>query len=196
MIAMIVLSVIVTTFAFWVLGVHKRLLNARKRIKTAFSQIDMQFKRRYALIPNLVEIAQGYMKHEREVLETIIIALNEAVAANAMAAAHPLVGMAVQHLAASEDRLTITLGRMFAIADACPELQANVSMQRLTEELNDAENKIAFARQAYNDSVLQYNQDMLHFPGPAIANMFGFHAAELMQASTLDLSLLQAVTAA
>ncbi|MBC3909541.1 LemA family protein [Undibacterium umbellatum] len=183
MIAMIVLSVIVTLFSFWVLGVHKRLLNARKRIKTAYTQIDAQFKRRYVLIPNLVEIAQSYIKQEREALEAVIAALNEAVEANALTASHPLAGIAILHLSAAEDRLTVAMGRMFAIAESCAELQSSPAMLRLTEELNDAENKIAHARQAYNDCAVQYNQDMESFPGPAIANMFGFQAAELMQAA-------------
>ncbi|MFZ6639336.1 LemA family protein [Undibacterium sp. TC4M20W] len=186
MIAMIVLAVIFAILAFWVLGIQKRLLNSRRRIKYAFSQMDIQFKRRYELIPNLVEIAKGYMKHEREALEAIITALNEAVSANAMACIHPLLGIAILHLATTEDRLTVTLGRMFAIAEACPDLQANENMQRLTTELNDAENKLIFARQAYNDCVVQYNQSMEHFPGPAIANIFGFHAAELMQVAESD----------
>ncbi|MFZ6776951.1 LemA family protein [Undibacterium sp. Ji83W] len=196
MIAMIVLAVIFAILAFWVLGIQKRLLNSRRRIKYAFSQMDIQFKRRYQLIPNLVEVAKGYMKHEREALEAVIIALNEAVMANSMACLHPLVGIAILHLAAAEDRLTVTLGRMFAIADACPDLQANQSMQKLTSELNDAENKITFARQAYNDCVVQYNQSMEHFPGPVIANMFGFHVAELMQVAEFDRSLVAQTAAA
>lgn len=186
MIAMIVLAVIFAILAFWVLGIQKRLLNSRRRIKYAFSQMDIQFKRRYELIPNMVEVAKGYMSQEREALEAVIAALNEAVTANSMASFHPLLGIAILHLAATEDRLTVSLGRMFAIADACPDLQSNPNMQRLAAELNDAENKISFARQAYNDCVLQYNESMQHFPGPVVANMFGFHTAELMEVAAFD----------
>jgi len=196
MIAMIVLAVIFAILAFWVLGIQKRLLNSRRRIKYAFSQMDQQFKRRYELIPNLVEVVQGYMKHEREALEAVIMALNAAVTANSKACMHPLIGLAIVNLAAAEDRLTVTLGRMFAIADDSPDLLANMTMQRLTAELNDAENKISFARQAYNDSVEQYNESLAHFPGPAIARIFGFQLAQFMQAGNVDVSMLQAAQVA
>jgi LemA protein len=183
MIALIVLLVIIAVLVFWVIGVYNRLVTSRNRFKNAFSQIDIQLKRRYDLIPNLVEIAKGYMKHERETLEAVIAARNQAVTANTKASVDPSDAGAVQQLAAAEGTLTASLGKMFALSESYPDLKANQNMMQLTEEMTGTENKIAFSRQAYNDSVMQYNIGIEQFPGSVIANMFGFRAGELLQAT-------------
>ncbi|MFZ6656257.1 LemA family protein [Undibacterium sp. TJN19] len=183
MIALIVLLVIIAVLVFWVIGVYNRLVTSRNRFKNAFSQIDIQLKRRYDLIPNLVEIAKGYMKHERETLEAVIAARNQAVTANTKASVDPSDAGAVQQLAAAEGTLTASLGKMFALSESYPDLKANQNMMQLTEELTGTENKIAFSRQAYNDSVMQYNIGIEQFPGSVIANMFGFRSGELLQAT-------------
>lgn len=183
MIALLVLLVIVAVIVFWVIGVYNRLVSLRNRFKNAFAQIDVQLKRRYDLIPNLVEVAKGYMKHERETLEAVIAARNQAVTANSKAGIDPSDAASVQQLAAAEGTLTASLGKMFALSEAYPDLKANENMIQLTEELTSTENKIAFARQAYNDSVMQYNTGIEQFPGSVIANSFGFKAGELLQAT-------------
>lgn len=182
MIALIVLLVIIGLPIFWGVGVYNRLVELRNRFKNSFSQIDIQLKRRYDLIPNLVEVAKGYMKHERETLEAVIAARNQAVTANSKAASDPADGAAVQQLAAAEGALAGSLGKMFALSEAYPDLKANQNMMQLTEELTSTENRISFARQAYNDTVMQYNTSAEQFPGSIIANMFGFKQAELLQA--------------
>lgn len=183
MIALLVLLVIIAVIVFWVIGVYNRLVSLRNRFKNAFAQIDVQLKRRYDLIPNLVEVAKGYMKHERETLEAVIAARNQAVTANSKAMVDPSDAASVQQLAAAEGTLTASLGKMFALSEAYPDLKANENMIQLTEELTSTENKIAFARQAYNDSVMQYNTGIEQFPGSVIANSFGFKAGELLQAT-------------
>lgn len=183
MIALLVLLVIIAVIVFWVIGVYNRLVSLRNRFKNAFAQIDVQLKRRYDLIPNLVEVAKGYMKHERETLEAVIAARNQAVSANNKAVVDPSDATSVQQLAAAEGTLTASLGKMFALSEAYPDLKANENMIQLTEELTSTENKIAFARQAYNDGVMQYNTGIEQFPGSVIANSFGFKAGELLQAT-------------
>ncbi len=183
MIALIVLLAIVALIVFWVIGVYNRLVSLRNRFKNAFAQIDVQLKRRYDLIPNLVEVAKGYMKHERETLEAVIAARNQAVAASSKAVLDPADAASVQQLSAAEGTLTASLGKMFALSESYPDLKANENMIQLTEELTSTENKIAFARQAYNDSVMQYNTGIEQFPGSLIANNFGFKNAELLQAT-------------
>lgn len=183
MIALLVLLVIIAVIVFWVIGVYNRLVSLRNRFKNAFAQIDVQLKRRYDLIPNLVEVAKGYMKHERETLEAVIAARNQAVTANSKAVVDPSDAASVQQLAAAEGTLTASLGKMFALSEAYPDLKANENMIQLTEELTSTENKIAFARQAYNDSVMQYNTGIEQFPGSVIAHSFGFKAGELLQAT-------------
>ncbi|HEX2530587.1 MAG TPA: LemA family protein [Burkholderiaceae bacterium] len=183
MIAMIVLVALVLLLIFWAVGAYNRLVALRNRFKNAFSQIDVQLKRRYDLIPNLVETAKGYMKHERETLEAVIAARNQAVSANTKAAADPTDAGAVQRMAAAEGILGTTLGRLFALSEAYPDLKANQNMMQLTEELTGTENRIAFARQAYNDGVMQYNISIEQFPSSMIANMFAFKPAELLQAT-------------
>lgn len=172
---------IVLAIVFWAISVYNNLVSFRNRFKNAFAQIDVQLKRRYDLIPNLVETAKGYMKHERETLETVISARNQAVIANNKAGLNPADASAVQQLSAAEGSLTASLGKMFALSEAYPDLKANENMMQLTEELTGTENKIAFSRQAYNDSVMQYNIAVEQFPGSIFASMFGFRTGELLQ---------------
>jgi LemA protein len=178
-----ILLIIVVVVVFLAISVYNNLVSFRNRFKNDFSQIDVQLKRRYDLIPNLVETVKGYMKHERETLEAVIAARNQAVMANSKVGTDPSDAAAVQQLAAAEGTLTASLGKMFALSEAYPDLKANQNMMQLTEELTGTENKIAFARQAYNDSVMQYNTATEQFPGSIFANMFGFKAGELLQAT-------------
>jgi LemA protein len=167
----------------FVMGGYNKLVTLRNRFKNAFSQIDVQLKRRYDLIPNLVETAKGYLQHERGTLEAVISARNVAAAANVKAAAKPGDTAAMRELATAETALTGTLGRLFALAEAYPNLKADQTMARLMEELTSTENKIAFARQAYNDSVMTYNTGREQFPAVLIAGAFGFTPAELFEIS-------------
>jgi LemA protein len=183
MIGLIILLVVVLVIVFWAVGAYNRLVSLQNQFKNAFAQIDVQLKRRYDLIPNLVETAKGYMKHEREALEAVIAARNQAVNANAKASADPTDPNAMQQMAAAEGMLSSTLGRMFALSEAYPDLKANQNMMQLTEELTSTENRIAFARQAYNDGVMQYNTSREQFPGSIIAGMFAFKPAELLQST-------------
>jgi LemA protein len=182
MLGLIIVLVIIALPVFWAIGAYNRLVSLRNRFKNAFSQIDIQLKRRYDLIPNLVETAKGYMKHERETLEAVIAARNQAVTANAKAAGDLTDTAAMQQMASAEGALGSSLGKLFALSEAYPDLKANENMMQLTEELTATENRIAFARQAYNDSVMQYNNSVEQFPGSIIANMFAFKAGELLQA--------------
>jgi len=165
----------------FVAGGYNKLVTLRNRFKNAFSQIDVQLKRRYDLIPNLVETAKGYLQHERGTLEAVISARNSAATANARAAQKPGDPTAMRELATAETALTGTLGRLFALAEAYPDLKANQTMARLMEELTSTENKVAFARQAYNDSVMTYNTAREQFPSNLIAGAFNFTAAELFE---------------
>ncbi|OGB27629.1 MAG: hypothetical protein A3I66_07115 [Burkholderiales bacterium RIFCSPLOWO2_02_FULL_57_36] len=183
MIATIVLLAIALFIVFWAVGAYNRLVSLRNQIKNAFAQIDVQLKRRYDLIPNLVETAKAYMKHERETLEAVIAARNQAVTANAKASVDPANAAAMQQMAAAEGALSSTLGKLFALSEAYPDLKANQNMMQLTEELTSTENRIAFSRQAYNDGVMQYNTSIEQFPVSVIANMFTFKQAELLQAT-------------
>src|SRR5690349_24684014 len=161
------------------ISTYNRLVTARNAFKNAFAQIDVQLKRRYDLIPNLVETAKGYLKHERETLEAVITARNAASTASNRAASNPGDAGAMKELAGAEAALTGTLGRLFALAEAYPDLKANTNMMALQEELTSTENKVAFARQAYNDSVMVYNTQREVFPTSIIANTFNFAPAEL-----------------
>jgi LemA protein len=178
LILMILLIVVVAMF-FYVIGGYNRLVSLRNRFKNAFAQIDVQLKRRYDLIPNLVETAKGYLKHERTTLEAVMSARSMAASANVRAAANPADPEAIKALASAEGSLTGALGRLFAVAEAYPDLKANQTMSQLMEELTSTENKVAFARQAYNDSVMQYNTGRETFPTNLIAGLFNFAVAEL-----------------
>ncbi|HZV33828.1 MAG TPA: LemA family protein [Verrucomicrobiae bacterium] len=174
-----VLFVIALMVIFYIIGGYNNLVSLRNRFKNAYAQIDVQLKRRYDLIPNLVETAKGYLKHERETLEGVIAARNVAANANVKAAQNPGDASAMKDLSSAETALSGSLGRLFAVAEAYPDLKANQEMMALMEELTSTENRIAFARQAYNDSVMVYNTTRETFPTNIIANTFNFTAAEM-----------------
>lgn len=162
-------------------AVYNKLVGLRNRYKNAFSQIDVQLKRRHDLIPNLVEVAKGYMSHERETLEAVINARNTAVTAQQRAAASPGDPGAMASLGSAEGALTGALGRLFALSEAYPDLKANTNMLALQEELSTTENKVAFSRQAFNDAVMTYNTQREQFPAVIIAGMTGFGEAQLFE---------------
>ena len=162
-------------------GTYNKLVRLRNRFKNAFAQIDVQLKRRYDLIPNLVETAKGYLKHERETLEGVIAARNQAATANQRASQDPADGGAIRDLMGAEGALAGALGRLFALVESYPDLKANQNMMQLSEELTSTENKVAFARQAYNDSVMTYNTAREVFPTVLVAGMFGFQPAQLFE---------------
>ena len=176
----IVLGIIVL-LALFVIGIYNGLITARNGYKNAFAQIDVQLTRRHDLIPNLVETAKGYLAHERNTLEAVITARNAAVSGLKAAAANPGDAAAVQNLASTENALSGALGRLFALAEAYPDLKANRNMMQLSEELTTTENKVAFARQAFNDAVMGYNNRREMFPNSVIAGMFNFQAAQLLE---------------
>ena len=178
-IALLVIVVLLVVVLSSVVGIYNKLVTMRNRYKNAYAQIDVQLKRRYDLIPNLVETAKGYIKHERETLEAVTAARNIAYAASKAAAANPGDAAAMKNLASAETGLGGTLSRLMMVSEAYPDLKANQNMMQLTEELTSTENKISFARQAYNDSVMTYNTDREVFPSNLIAGMFNFGAAEL-----------------
>ena len=180
-IVLVVLVVPAFFILMWVVSAYNRLVALRNRYKNAFAQIDVQLKRRYDLIPNLVETAKGYIKHERGTLEAVIAARNAASAANVRAAQNPGEAGAMKELSSAETALTGTLGRLFALSEAYPDLKANQNMLALQEELSATENKIAFARQAYNDSVMTYNTQREVFPTSIIASTFNFQEAHLFE---------------
>jgi LemA protein len=184
MTALIVLGVIlliVVIAVLWAVGIYNSLVALRNRFKNAFAQIDVQLKRRYDLIPNLVETAKGYLKHERETLEAVIKARNIALAASQSAAANPADPNAIKSLGTAETGLAGALSRLLVVSEQYPDLKANQNMMQLTEELTSTENKIAFARQAYNDSVMTYNTARETFPNVIFAGMFNFLPAELFK---------------
>ena len=176
----IVLGIIVLLVLF-VIGIYNGLITARNGYKNAFAQIDVQLTRRHDLVPNLVETAKGYLAHERNTLEAVITARNAAVSGLKAAAANPGDAAAVQNLASTENALSGALGRLFALAEAYPDLKANRNMMQLSEELTTTENKVAFARQAFNDAVMGYNNRREVFPDSVIAGMFNFQAAQLLE---------------
>ena len=177
----VILIVVVLVIIVWAVGIFNRLVKLRNRFKNAFAQIDVQLKRRYDLIPNLVETAKGYLKHERETLEAVINARNQAASAGQTAAGNPGDPEAMKGLMGAEAVLTGALGRFFALAEAYPDLKANQNMMQLSEELTSTENKVSFARQAYNDAVMNFNIRRETFPDMIIANATGFKAAELFE---------------
>ena len=176
-----VIALIVVVVGLWAVGIYNALVALRNRFKNAFAQIDVQLKRRYDLIPNLVETAKGYLKHERETLEAVIKARNIAAAAAQAVASNPADGNAMKSLMSAEAGLGGALSRLMVVSEQYPDLKANQNMMQLTEELTSTENKIAFARQAYNDSVMTYNNARERFPNVVFAGMFGFQPAELFK---------------
>jgi LemA protein len=178
-IALIVLGGLALIAVFVVVGKYNLLVSLRNRFKNAFAQIDVQLKRRYDLIPNLVETAKGYLKHERETLENVIKARNVAYTASQAAATNPGDAAAVKSLISAESGLAGAMSRLMVVAEQYPDLKANQNMMQLTEELTSTENKVSFARQAYNDSVMSYNTAREVFPNNIIAGMFNFAPAEL-----------------
>ena len=168
---------------FWVVGAYNRLIRLKNGIANAFGQIDVQLKRRYDLIPNLVEAAKKYLQHEQETLEAVIAARNQARSASDRVASRPGQADAVIALAAAEQTLGGSLGRLFALAEAYPDLKADKTIRELSEELTSTENKVGFARQAYNDAVLDYNNAQGQFPALLVARMFGFVPSAMLQAT-------------
>lgn len=181
----VILGLIVLSF-FFVVGIYNNLVSLRNRFKNAFAQIDVQLKRRYDLIPNLVETAKAYLKHERETLENVIKWRNQAYAASQKVAGNPSDSAAMGALLSAEGTLTQGLGRLMALAESYPDLKANQNMMQLTEELTSTENKIAFARQAYNDSVTSYNTARESFPNNLLAGTFNFQEAKLWEVEHTD----------
>jgi LemA protein len=181
LIFLLILLAAVVMLALIVVGIYNRLVALRNRFKNAFAQIDVQLKRRYDLIPNLVEVAKGYLKHEHSTLEDVIKARNIALAASQAAAANPADAAAIKSLGSAETGLAGALSRLMVVAEQYPDLKANQNMMQLTEEITSTENKVSFARQAYNDSVMAYNTTRETFPNVVFAGMFGFVAAQLFQ---------------
>ncbi|MBS0225531.1 MAG: LemA family protein [Proteobacteria bacterium] len=180
MIGILAFLAIVAIAVIWVAGIYNGLVTARNAYKNAFAQIDVQLQRRFDLIPNLVEVARKYMGHESETLEAVVAARGAAQAGLAAAKANPGDGESMAQLAAAQGQLNAGLGRLLAVAEAYPDLKANQNMMQLTEELTSTENKVAFARQAFNDSVMGYNNRREMFPSSIIAGMFNFAPAALL----------------
>ncbi len=177
-VTVVVIVGFVLVVTIFVIGLFNRLVGLRNRVKNAYAQIDVQLKRRYDLIPNLVETAKGYMKHESETLEAVVNARNQAVSAASAASKDPTAGGAIQGLAEAEGALTGALGRLMVVMEAYPDLKANENMMQVQEELTSTENKVAFSRQAYNDSVMGYNNKREMFPSNIVAGIFGFAFAQ------------------
>lgn len=178
---LLIIFVIILVPVFWAVSAYNLLVKLRNRFKNAFAQIDVQLKRRYDLIPNLVETAKGYLKHERETLDAVISARNQAQGAESAASANPANAAAMKNLMGAESGLSSALGRLFAVVEAYPDLKADKNMAQLSEELTSTENKISFARQHYNDSVMLYNTKREVFPNVIVANMFSFNEAPLFE---------------
>lgn len=172
---------LVAAIVIWVVAMYNNLVNLRNRVRNAFAQIDVQLTRRHDLIPNLVEAVKGYMKHERETLEGVVEARNAAAAGLKAAAADPSNADAIRALGGAENALTAALGKLFALAEAYPDLKANENMMQFQEELATTENKVAFSRQAFNDAVMGYNNACENFPSNIVAGSFSFSKAEFLE---------------
>ena len=183
MVAFLILLGLAVLAVIFGVGLYNNLVTLKNRFKNAFSQIDVQLKRRYDLIPNLVETAKGYMAHERETLAAVIDARNNAFSASDRAAADPGDPSAMKDLAGAEGALSGALGRLFALSESYPDLKANQNMLALQEELTSTENRIAFARQAFNDAVTQYNIGREKFPNSIVASAFNFAPADLLEST-------------
>ena len=178
LITVVVVVGFVLVLTVFIIGIFNGLVGLRNRVKNAYAQIDVQLKRRYDLIPNLVDTAKGYMKHESETLESVIQARNQAVSAASAASKDPTAKGAIQELAGADGALTGALGRLMVVMEAYPDLKANENMMQVQEELTSTENKVAFSRQAYNDTVMGYNNKREMFPSNIVAGMFGFAFAQ------------------
>ena len=174
---------VLAVFIFWSVGAYNRLVRLKNIIANAFGQIDVQLKRRYDLIPNLVEAAKKYLSHERETLEAVITARNQAKSASDTARSRPTNALAVTTLAVAEQTLSSSLGQLFALNEAYPELKADATIRELSEELTSTENKVGFARQAFNDAVLDYNNAQGQFPAVLVARLFSFAPSAMLQAT-------------
>lgn len=174
---------ILAVLIFWAVGAYNRLVRLKNTIANAFGQIDVQLKRRYDLIPNLVEAAKKYLSHERETLEAVIAARNQAKSASDVARSRPANALAITTLAVAEQALGSSLGQLFALNEAYPELKADETIRELSEELTSTENKVAFARQAFNDAVLDFNNAQGQFPAVLVARLFSFAPSAMLQAT-------------
>lgn len=186
MILTIIAVVVLIILVAYPVSIYNKLVSLRNRFKNAFSQIDVQLKRRYDLIPNLVNVAKQYMAHEKETLEAVIQARNQAVSSEKEVQQDPGDPEAMQKLMGAEQSLTGSMGRLFALSENYPDLKANQNMMQLTEELTSTENKIAFARQSFNDAVMNYNTSRETFPNSVVANMFGFKEARSFEIDVAD----------
>jgi len=185
---------LVIALVVYVIGIYNNLVNQRNRVRNSFAQIDVQLTRRYDLIPNLIEAVKGYMSHERETLEAVITARNAASSSLDAAKLDPSNADAIKKLGASEGMLGNALGRLFALSEAYPDLKANQNMMQFQEELSSTENKVAFSRQAFNDSVLSYNNAAQNFPNNIIAGMFSFNSASFLEIESAEKREVPAVS--
>ncbi len=192
MVTLLILLAIVVVLALWAVGIYNGLVTGRNAFKNAFAQIDVQLQRRFDLIPNLVETVKGYITHERETLEAVTAARTAAMSGLAAAKASPGDPAAMAELASSQGVLNGALGRLMAVAEAYPDLKANQNMMQLSEELTSTENKVAFARQAFNDSVMAYNNRREVFPSSVVAGMFQFAPAALLEIPAADQAQVRA----
>jgi len=176
-----ILLAIIAAVLLWAVAIYNKLVNLRNAVKNAFAQIDVQLTRRYDLIPNLIEAVKGYMKHERETLEAVISARNHAAQSLKKAAAHPEDAGAINQLSGADSALSSALGRLFALSEAYPDLKADRNMMQFQEELTSTENRVSFARQAFNDAVMRYNNARENFPNNLVAKSFDFDAAAFLE---------------